>query len=226
MAQLTSAQTLLWFRPLSPLNYTLPTALAQQPWADSQHIPIDILQPCSVSVGDIQAIQTACAWVISSPTAAHLAAPLGAPACIAVMGAPTQAAWRAAGGAEPARWFLSPTGESMGLLKPLLAHQNIAVLRGKRGRNELIEALQGTGKTLHTVAVYDKTDHPQFAQQLNAALAHCPVAVYFSSTDQPSRVLAAAQQASILLCSPVLVSHARVEAAALALGFTRVKRLA
>ncbi len=96
-----AAHTLLWFRPLSPLNYALPTSLAQQDWVNTQHIPIDILETCTMSAADVEHLQAAPTWLLSSPTTAYCAAKLGKPRTIAVMGVPTQTAWRDAGGAEP-----------------------------------------------------------------------------------------------------------------------------
>jgi uroporphyrinogen-III synthase len=217
-----TARTLLWFRPLSPLRYALPESLAQQAWAGTRHIPIDQLQACSVSEADVALSQTVPTWVLSSPTAAYMAARLGSPSSIAVMGAPTQHAWRDAGGAEPKDWFISPTGESMGLDAELSQHANICVLRGKQGRNDLIESLIAHGVSISTVAMYEKKQHPSFAADLNAALKHSPVVLYLSSTDQAARVLAAAQDQAVLLASPLIVSHARIATAARELGFQTI----
>ncbi len=219
----TAAHTLLWFRPLSPLNYVLPAYLAQQAWVNTQHIPIDILALCKVSAAHVERLQTAPTWLLSSPTAAYCAAKLGKPQTIAVMGKPTQAAWREAGGAEPLQWLVSPTGESMGLLDALQTHPFVAVLRGKQGRNDLIDALRLAGNQLDTVVMYEKTQHPHFVPQLCTALNQSPVALYFSSTDQPMRVLAVAQQAAMLLASPVFVSHGRIATVARKLGFQGIQ---
>jgi uroporphyrinogen-III synthase len=217
-----TARTLLWFRPLSPLRYALPESLLQKAWAGTQHIPIDQLQACHVSEGDAAVLQAVPTWVLSSPTAAYLAAHLGRPNSIAVMGKPTQQAWRDAGGVEPNYWLISPTGESMGLDLELRQHANICVLRGKLGRNDLIESLTAHGVSVSTVAVYEKKQHPQFATDLNAALNHSPVALYLSSTDQAARVLAVVQDPATLLASPLIVSHKRIATAAHDLGFKTV----
>ncbi len=226
-----AAHTLLWFRPLSPLNYALPEALAQQPWARTQHIPIDVLRVCSVSEEDMTLLRAVPTWLLSSPTAAYRAARLGSPSSIAAMGLPTQQAWRDAGGAEPKHWFISSTGESMGLESVLSEHEHICVLRGKQGRNDLIESLFSRGVSVNTVAVYEKFQNPRFSRELYIAMNARPVALYLSSTDQPGRIFAAAQSLvkfkveqnlSKLLDSPVLVSHARIATAARELGFQTI----
>ena len=218
-----TARTLLWFRPLSPLHYALPDSLSQLSWASKQHIPIDVLFALKVNVKQLTELQESQAWLLSSPTAAHLAAKLGKPSSIAVMGAPTQQAWRAAGGSEPEHWHVSTTGESMGLLSALSQHGRVAVLRGKQGRNDLIEALRAIQINVQTVAIYKKQQHPRFGDDLTKALAQVPVALYLSSTDQPARVLAAAVDKATLLASPLIVSHERIARAALALGFQTVE---
>jgi uroporphyrinogen-III synthase len=218
-----AAHTLLWFRPLSPLNYVLPMPLANQPWASTRHIAMDILQACTISAADNAVLNASPTWLLSSPTAAYLATTIGKPTSIAVMGTPTQTAWREAGGAEPAQWLVSPTGESMGLESVLRQHPNICVLRGKQGRNELIEALLGTGVSVSTVAMYEKTQHPRFPNDLNAALGAGLVALYLTSTDQPERVLNAALDKITLLASQIYVSHERIATVARALGFHSVK---
>jgi uroporphyrinogen-III synthase len=217
-----AAHTLLWFRPLSPLNYALPESLASLAWAGTQHIPIDTLHACSVSDVDYATLNATPTWLLSSPTAAHLAAKLGAPRSIAVIGAPTQTTWREAGGAKPREWFISPTGESMGLESALRQHSNVCVLRGKQGRNDLIEALRQANVAVSPVAMYDKVEHPQFVADLNTALDSGSVAFYLSSTDQPARVLAAAIDSTKLLVSPMIVSHERIALAAQALGFQSI----
>jgi uroporphyrinogen-III synthase len=217
-----AAHTLLWFRPLSPLAYTLPASLASQSWANTLHIPIDILQACAIDLDDQTRLSGAPTWLLSSPTAAHLAATLGKPSTIAAMGTPTQSAWRDAGGAEPAHWLISTTGESMGLQAALSQHTSVCVLRGKDGRNDLIQALQQASVSVSTVAIYQKMAHPQLHEKLNAALASGPVTLYLSSTDQPARLLAAAIDPGALRACPVIVSHSRIKTAALALGFKTV----
>jgi uroporphyrinogen-III synthase len=217
-----AAHTLLWFRPISPLNYVLPVAVAMQPWAGTQHIPIDTLQACELSLGDVAVLNASSVWLLSSPTAAHLAAQWGRPSVIAVMGTPTQSAWREAGGQEPAQWLVSPTGESMGLESALRQHNTVCVLRGRQGRNDLIEVLLVAGVSVNAVPVYEKSQHPQFANLLNQALSDKPTALYFSSTDQPARALAAAAKPAALLASSVFVSHARIATAAQAQGFQTV----
>jgi Uroporphyrinogen-III synthase HemD len=219
----TASRSLLWFRPLSPLNYTLPDTVARLPWAATVHIPIDVLQGCRVCTTDSAAMQAAPTWLLSSPTAAHLAVAFGTPATIAVMGAPTQQAWREAGGAEPAAWLVSPTGESMGLLAVLRQHSTVCVLRGQQGRNDLIEHLRAAGVFVSTVAVYAKSPHPLFVQALNATLAQPPHALCFTSADQPARVLAACADATRCLASPVFASHPRIIQAAQALGFIDIR---
>jgi uroporphyrinogen-III synthase len=217
-----AAHTLLWFRPLSSLNYALPESLASLAWAGTRHIPIDTLHACSVSDEDYATLNATPTWLLSSPTAAHLAAKLGAPRSIAVMGAPTQAAWREAGGAEPTKWFISPTGESMGLESALRQHSSVCVLRGKQGRNDLIEVLRQANVAVSTVVMYDKIQHPMFAQDLNAALDRGSVALYLSSTDQAARLLASASNKAKLLACPLIASHVRIADAALALGYQTV----
>jgi uroporphyrinogen-III synthase len=217
-----AAHTLLWFRPLSPLNYGLPESLANRAWAATRHIPIDTLHACDVSAAASVTLNATPTWVLSSPTAAHLAAKLGAPRSIALMGVPSQAAWREAGGAEPTEWLISPTGESMGLESALRQHSSVCVLRGKQGRNDLIEVLRQADVLVSTVAMYDKVEHPQFAQNLNASLDHGTVALYLSSTDQAARLLATAFNKAKLLASPLLASHVRIADAALALGYQTV----
>ncbi len=107
----------------------------------------------------------------------------------------------------------------MGLFEALRRHPRISVLRGQQGRNDLIEALRSVGGLIKPVAMYEKTQHPQFESRLNITLNQSPVALYFSSTDQPARVLTAAQQTAALLASPVFVSHERIATAARELGF-------
>ncbi len=221
-----AARNLLWFRPLSPLNYALPAALAGQPWAGAWHIPMDTLQANPITPADAQSLQIAPVWLLSSPTAAYLAAKLGKPTTIAVMGTPTQTAWGEAGGAQPHEWLVSPTGESMGLLNALstLSQQpRVAVLRGKQGRNDLIHALELSGHPITTVAMYEKIPNPQFTEQFITAAQHPLVTLYFTSTDQPARALAAAVQPAKLLASAVLVSHERIAAAARGLGFSDIQ---
>jgi uroporphyrinogen-III synthase len=226
-----TALTLLWFRPLSPLRYALPESLSQQAWASTRHIPIDQLQACSVTESDIALLQTAPTWVLSSPTAAYMASRLGSPNSIAVMGAPTQNAWREAGGAEPKHWFISPTGESMGLENELRHHSSICVLRSKQGRNDLIETLSAQGVTVRTVTIYEKFQNPTFERELYIAMNNRAVALYLSSTDQVRRILAASQDLAKftieknqtkLLASPLIVSHKRIATAAIELGFQSV----
>jgi uroporphyrinogen-III synthase len=217
-----AAHTLLWFRPLSPLNYGLPESLASRAWAGAQHIPIDTLHACSVSDEDYATLNATPTWLVSSPTAAHLATKLGAPRSIAVMGVPSQAAWREAGGAEPTEWLISPTGESMGLESTLRKHSSVCVLRGQQGRNDLIEALVPAGVRVSTVAVYDKVQHVMFAKDLNAVLARGNAALYLSSTDQAARLLAVAIDKHQLLACLLIVSHARVASAAQDLGFKNI----
>jgi uroporphyrinogen-III synthase len=217
-----AAHTLLWFRPLSPLNYALPESLANLAWAGTQHIPIDTLHACSVSDVDYATLNATPTWLLSSPTAAHLAASLGAPRSIAVLGVPSQAAWREEGGAEPAHWLISPTGESMGLESALSQHSSVSVLRGKEGRNDLIESLRRVGVLVTTSAMYDKVEHPQFAQNLNVSLDRGTVALYLSSTDQTARLLATASNKAKLLACPLIASHVRIADAALALGYQTV----
>jgi uroporphyrinogen-III synthase len=218
-----TAHTLLWFRPLSPLNYALPPSLASMPWAATRHIPIDCLQPSEVSTVKLALLNESPTWLLSSPTAAHLAATFGNPSSIAVMGSPTQTAWREAGGAEPKTWFVSPTGESMGLLTALLKPQKVCILRGQEGRNDLIQALVRGGVEVNTVAVYEKTEHAQFSGNLNTALTQSALALYFSSADQPERVLQAVSNSQILCACPVLVAHERIAVAAQRLGFQYVR---
>ncbi len=219
-----AAYTLLWFRPLSPLQYALPPPIEQLPWVSTLHIPIDTLLPISVSTENELRLHSSNTWLLSSPTAAYLAAKKGAPETIAVMGLPTQSAWRQAGGAEPKQWLVSPTGESMGLLDDLLKHPIICMLRGKHGRNDLIEALRSENITVLTVPMYEKTQHAHFVSELNKAINTKPVALYLSSTDQASRILANTQNKSTLLASPIWVSHERIATAAQALGFTRIQQ--
>jgi uroporphyrinogen-III synthase len=217
-----AAHTLLWFRPLSPLNYALPESLVRLAWAGTRHIPIDTLHACRVSDEHNATLNATPTWLLSSPTAAHLAAKLGAPRSIAVMGAPTQTAWREAGGAEPREWFVSPTGESMGLEPMLRKHSSVCVLRGNQGRNDLIEVLRQASIAVSAVAMYDKIQHPMFAQDLNAALDRGSVALYLSSTDQAARLLATASDKATLLACPLIASHVRIADAALALGYQTV----
>ncbi len=217
-----AAHTLLWFRPLSPLNYGLPESLASRSWAATRHIPIDTLHACEVSAADSVTLNATPTWVLSSPTAAHLAAKLGAPRSIAVMGVPSQAAWREAGGAEPAHWLISPTGESMGLESALRQHSSVSVMRGKEGRNDLIEALRRAHVPVSTVAMYDKVQHSHFVEALNMAFSQGTVALYLSSTDQAERMLVAAIDKSKLLTSTLFASHERIALAAHKLGFSAV----
>jgi uroporphyrinogen-III synthase len=217
-----AAHTLLWFRPLSPLQYTLPPSIAQLPWASTLHIPIDSLRPIAVSVDTALRLQSSNTWLLSSPTAAYLAAKKGAPETIAVMGLPTQSAWRQAGGAEPKQWLVSPTGESMGLVTELSQYTDLSVVRGKQGRNDLIETLKTLGLAISTVAIYEKNQHNLFVQNLNTSLNQASLALYLSSTDQPARILDAAQDKIKLLASPLFVSHQRIAAAARELGFQTV----
>ncbi len=217
--------SLLWFRPISPLHYTLPSSLAQRAWLSTEHIPIDYLSACPVQDADRDQLQSTATWLLSSPTAAHLAAAMGGlgnPSCLAVMGAPTQAAWRAAGGQEPSDWLVSPTGESMGLFAHLKSHPKVSMLRGQQGRQDLIQALTRAGVMTHTVAVYHKSEHPQFGLRLNRALHASPVALYLSSTDQAGRLYSAALDTRALLASPVFASHERIAMAARTIGFESV----
>jgi uroporphyrinogen-III synthase len=98
----------------------------------------------------------------------------------------------------------------------------VCVLRGKQGRNDLIEALRQANVAVSPVAMYDKVEHPQFVADLNTALDSGSVAFYLSSTDQPARVLAAAIDSTKLLVSPMIVSHERIALAAQALGFQSI----
>ncbi len=218
-----TALTLLWFRPLSPLKYALPESLVQSPWAQVKHIPIDVLSACEVNASDAMQLKGAHTWLLSSPTAAHLAASLGKPSSIAVMGTPTQNAWLEAGGEAPNQWHVSPTGESMGLLAALSQYSSVTVLRGKEGRNDLFEALRAKKINVHTVPIYEKQQHHRLSDDLNAALNQTPIALYMSSTDQPFRLLAVAIDKKALLHSPILVSHERIAVAARALGFQKVE---
>jgi uroporphyrinogen-III synthase len=96
------------------------------------------------------------------------------------------------------------------------------VLRGNQGRNDLIEVLRQASIAVSAVAMYDKIQHPMFAQDLNAALDRGSVALYLSSTDQAARLLATASDKATLLACPLIASHVRIADAALALGYQTV----
>ncbi len=224
---------LLWFRPQSPLRYALPTALQALPWRSTLHLSIDDLQPCALHHNEKIVLQQAAIWILSSPTAAHIAASWGAPKVLAVMGKPSQSAWQQAGGKEPATWIVSSTGESMGLAQDLTqlaqsTHEHIAILRGNTGRNDLIEALRQQAIDITVVPAYRKQDLTHtaaFIQPLHDALnTKKTVALCFTSTDQPSRILAVCvpdMMAYVFNC-PVWVTHERIFQAALKAGFKTV----
>jgi uroporphyrinogen-III synthase len=219
---------LLWFRPQSPLDYALPDAMALMPWQSKQHLPVDILQPLALSCFQKNALSCCDTWILSSPTAAHIAAPWGIADTLAVMGSASQAAWRQAGGKEPKHWIISPTGESMGLFDALKPRKKIAILRGNTGRNELIERLREQAVIVDVVAAYHKQDLTHsiaFTRSLSSSLIQpTPVALCFTSTDQPQRLLNVCDTELIerLKNCPTLVSHTRIQQAALSLNFKSV----
>jgi uroporphyrinogen-III synthase len=235
---------LLWFRPLSPLQYALPDALARLAWRSTQHLPMDSLQPCDSEMAAFFApsphtMAYADTWILSSPTAAHLVADLATrlnrPTVLAVMGKATQTAWRNAGGIEPAHWHISPTGESMGLFDTLKHTSKVLMVRGNTGRNDLIVALRGAGVTVETVAAYQKQDLSHSAAFI-AGLGHAtpPYALCFTSADQPARLIQSLlkrdssdrfnlnDKLNALKSCPVFVSHSRIAQAASNAGFTHV----
>jgi uroporphyrinogen-III synthase len=232
-----SVYQLLWFRPLSPLNYALPSALLALNWHSTTHVPIDVLQPCTVNSinTQISASDLPLIVILSSPTAAHIAAqwawqPIHT---IAVMGIPSKLAWQHASGIEPLHWIVSPTGESMGLFHALNRYASITVVRANQGRNDLIHNLTANGVQVNVLTAYHKQDLTQtdlFKQRLNAIHSiNKTMALYFTSTDQVPRVLktlsninTACQQTALFNDSLVLASHPRIQNAAHQLGFRHV----
>ena len=216
---------LLWFRPVSPLAYALPSALQSQTWHSVTHLPLDTLTVTSVTATDLQCLQQADAWFLSSPTAAHLAASLSRKLILsglnlAVVGQPSLDAWQAAGGATPSAVHISITGESMGVFDALRRYNSVALVRGQTGRADLSNALTAVGVLVNPVAVYQKEASNGFAAQLATAHAQAvPLALCFTSTDQPARVLAKSNNKAELLKAPFWALHPRIAAQARALGF-------
>jgi uroporphyrinogen-III synthase len=225
---------LLWFRPLSPLNYTLPTSFFVNHGAKHTHLPIDVLTPKALNPSDFAALQASEAWFLSSPTAAHcLALALrqanaihALPRALSFVGQASLDAWQAAGGALPQRVVLSSTGESMGLYEALVQQRSVCVLRAQMGREDLPLALRNKGVSVSTVAVYQKTPNLNFKPELNAAVRSTTeraLELCFTSSDQVGRVLSALNAPSTTLHARVWASHPRVKVAAVAAGFKTVQ---
>lgn len=227
---------LLWFRPLSPLSYSLPSVLQAQCWGRLTHLPLDVLTPLPLKLEGFECLQASEAWFLTSPTAAYcLVQALNGPArlltprTLAFVGQASLDAWRAAGGSHAQNVVLSTTGESMGLLNALSQYRSVCVLRAQMGREDLPQALQARGVHVDTLAIYQKTPNTDFASSLNAALKGRTLpgtALCFTSTDQVARVLQATDHQNALLQASVWVNHPRVQAAASAAGFARVRLFA
>lgn len=250
-----SCYQLLWFRPLSPLNYRLPSHLMALNWYTTLHLPIDYLQAYSLddkvnkyinnnidnidtSPNQINLLNNKSIVVLSSPTAAHIAAQWNWQAIntIAVMGNASKAAWQNAGGLEPTQWIISPTGESMGLFNHLSCYSNITIVRANQGRNDLINHLKALNIKVNILVAYHKYDltHTEsFQKKIHLVYGvKQPIALYFTSTDQVLRLLSSVSNieqnetqtflSALLKNSLVLVSHQRIKETAIKLNFNNV----
>jgi uroporphyrinogen-III synthase len=239
-----SCYQLLWFRPLSPLNYRLPSHLMALNWHTTLHLPIDYLQAYSInnkiniSKNQISLLNHKSIVVLSSPTAAHIAAQWHWQAIdtIAVMGNASKIVWQNAGGFEPTQWIVSPTGESMGLFNHLSCYSNITVVRANQGRNDLINHLKALNIKVNILVAYHKYDltHTESFQKKIRLVYRIkqPIALYFTSTDQVSRLLSSVSNigqnehqtflSALLKNSLVLVSHQRIKETAIKLNFNNV----
>jgi uroporphyrinogen-III synthase len=236
---------LLWFRPLSPLNYCLPSHLLALNWYKTLHLPTDYLQAHTYMADSSNTVQNKfnvlnhkLVVVLSSPTAAHIAAQWNWQAIntIAVMGNASKAAWQNAGGSEPVQWIISPTGESMGLFNHLSCYSNITVVRANQGRNDLINHLKALNIKVNILIAYHKYDLTQtesFQKKIHSIHNTTqPIALYFTSTDQVLRVLNSVSNieqtehqtflSALLKNSLVLVSHQRIKETAIKLNFNNV----
>ena len=236
----SKTHNLLWFRPLSPLNYALPAPLAALKWKSVVHMPMDSLRPVSLSAAEIAKLESAPVWFLSSPTAAHLAAQgftaqnnALAAKRIAVVGQASLVAWRAAGGFEPSETAISNTGESMGCLPALLGWaaqgmRHVCILRGQAGRPDLIHALRAAGLKVDVISVYEKTPLSPFKPKNSndtspstSVVRSTNQALCFTSSDQVARFLSACDPPEAWLACPYWASHPRIAAQAAALGFTQ-----
>lgn len=236
-----SLYQLLWFRPLSDLNYTLPQALSHLNWHKTIHLPIDNLKtyPFNLYLNGLNTQLNSPLkniLVLSSPTAAHIAAQWNwqTITTIAVMGQASKIAWQQAKGIEPINWIVSPTGESMGLFTYLKAYPHIIIVRGNQGRNDLINHLKALSITITILVAYDKqnlTHSQSFTDTLRHAFSMPTlIALYFTSTDQVLRILNCISNIQTVYNLPdiaikhslVLTSHHRIKAKALELGFIQV----
>ncbi len=255
-----SCYQLLWFRPLSPLNYSLPSHLMALNWYATLHLPIDYLQAYSLddkvnnhinnnidtitidtSPNQINLLNDKSVVVLSSPTAAHIAAQWHWQTIdtIAVMGDASKIAWQNAGGIEPAQWIVSPTGESMGLFNCLNGYPNITVVRANQGRNDLINRLKALNIKVNILVAYHKYDLTKtesFQKKIHSVYEiKQAIALYFTSTDQVSRLLSSVSNigqneaqtflSALLKNSLVLVSHQRIKETAIKLNFNKVMRV-
>lgn len=225
-------QHLLWFRPLSPLNYAVPSVLACQTWSQQTHVPIEQLTALPLAAADVQVLKTSQVWFLSSPTAAdclaralkQLPLSLEAPQLIATVGQATLEAWQAASGPALKQSVVSSSGESMGLYEALRHYPHVSIVRAQTGREDLPRALGACGVEVSPIAIYKKRVRPEFASELNAALERSShkVCLCFTSSEQVRYVLAACDVPLSLLSLQVWVSHARVAVAAQVAGFTKI----
>lgn len=228
LAEIAKPLHLLWFRPLSPLNYGLPSALSGLRWGGCTHLPIDTLEPRSLSATALRDLMASEVWFLSSPTASHcLAVALrggafdAAPKALAVVGQATIHAWQAAGGCAAPTVLVSESGESMGLLEALSQYSSVCIVRAQSGREDLPKALAAAGIKVCAAAVYQKIHNAGFANALNEALDECAMqkVLCFTSAEQVAQVCSTVRDPSGLSGARFWASHARIAAAAVGAGF-------